>query len=93
MSQPAETTIRTYGEDTVANGDPYMAMLMETNEQGVAIQRRAVSLGTGFTSMDDIASFIRLELRRDEPALDGFRDLSFEVDSVDIFGVVGRVDM
>jgi len=70
-----------------------MVMLMETDEQGVAIQRRAVSIGTGFTSMDDIASFIRLELRRDEPALDGFRDLSFEVDTVDIFGVVGRVDM
>ena len=78
-----------YGEaPTPANGDPYVAVVMTTNDEGVPIEKDTITLGTGFESIDDIAG--DLKRRLEQP--DQFdHDIGFAPDRAEIFGIAGSV--
>lgn len=73
-----------------ANGDPFVAMLLNENDNGVAVDRTLVSLGTGFDSLEAIAAHLRDRLNGDSPSNDTF-DLEFVPTRAEIFGIAGSV--
>jgi hypothetical protein len=77
------------GAPTPANGDPYVAVVMQTNENGAAVQQETLTLGTGFESIDDIAWELKRQLA--DPERYG-HDIEFVPDRADIFGIAGAVD-
>jgi len=76
----------------VANGDPYVAHISETSENGVPIRTVTLTLGTGFTSTDSIARDIQRRLSSpshfniSEKIPEGFTP-----DRADIFGLHGYI--
>lgn len=77
------------GAPTPANGDPYIAVVKQTNENGVAIKQETLTLGTGHESIDDIAWELKRQLA--DPERYG-HDIEFVPDQADIFGIAGAVD-
>jgi hypothetical protein len=47
-----------------ANGDPYIAVVMKTNDKGVPVQKLTITLGTGFESITDIAWSLKQRLEQ-----------------------------
>jgi hypothetical protein len=92
MSEAQPVSIRSsnlFGEaPSPANGDPYIALLSRTNNNGVAIERETAILGTGFDSFDDIAAHIqRIIEHPDQHDL----DLEFTPDRAEVFGISGTI--
>lgn len=76
--------------DDIGNGDPFVAVLHRTDENGVSTHKKMITLGTGFTSMDDIGYAIQQRLQ--DP--DHFDiEIGFVPDSADVFALAGRVDL
>lgn len=72
-----------------ANGDPYVAVVMRTNENGVAIEKEAITLGTGFESIDDIAWELKRILGNPERHGHGIK---FVPDRAEVFSIAGTVE-
>jgi hypothetical protein len=72
-----------------ANGDPYVAVAMETNDNGVAIEQTPFTLGTGFESIDDIAAHVQ-EILAHPGRFD--TEIPFLPDRVEIFCIAGSVE-
>lgn len=77
------------GAPAPGNGDPYVAIVMQTNRKGVAVQQGTLTLGTGFESIDDIAWELKRRLADPERYGHG---IEFVPDRADIFGIAGVVD-
>jgi hypothetical protein len=74
---------------TPACGDPYVAVVMETDEQNIPINKEAITLGSGFKSIDDIAQHLKRILAYPEQYE---HDIEFTPDRAQVFGVTGSVD-
>jgi hypothetical protein len=83
-----ETTLYESAEEP-ANGDPFVAVVMQTNENDVTVEREPIFLGTDFESIDEVATRLRRFLT--SPTLAG-HDVDFVPDRADIFTVAGSVD-
>jgi len=78
---------------TVANGDPYIAHVSETTENGVPTRTVTLTLGTGFTSTDSIARDIQRRLATpDRFEIDDDIPDDFDPERADIFGLHGYVE-
>lgn len=73
---------------TPANGDPYVAVVMKTNEQGVSIEQETITLGTGFESINDIAWELKQMLEQPDQYDHG---IDFVPDRAEVFGIAGSV--
>ena len=75
-----------------ANGDPYIAHVSETAENGVPIQTVSLTLGTGFTSIEEIARHVRRRLADPDYYGDGDAiPADFTPDRADVFGLHGHI--
>lgn len=89
QSAPAVSSVELLDETpSPANGDPYVAVLAQTNGKGVATEREAVTLGTGFTSGDQIA--YRLHRMLESPSHYGL-EIDFKPDKAELFCIAGTV--
>lgn len=83
--------VQNYGLiNDIGNGDPFVAILHRTNENGVPTHTKAMTLGTGFTSMDDIAYAIQKRLQNPHHF---DLEIDFVPESADVFALAGRVDL
>lgn len=76
-----------------ANGDPYIAHVSETAENGVPIQTVSLTLGTGFESIEQIAQHVRRRLA--DPDYYGDGDTipdDFAPDQAHVFGLHGHIE-
>lgn len=69
-------------DDNVANGDPYVAVVSETNDKGVPIDTQTITLGTGFESYDDIVHTVERAAKIGQPTT-----ITVHFDRVDIYGL------
>lgn len=75
-----------------ANGDPYIAHISETAENGVPVQTVSLTLGTGFESIEGIARHVRRRLA--DPGYYGDGDTipaDFDPDQAHVFGLHGHI--
>lgn len=80
--------ITDHTNEEIVNGDPYMAVLLSETETRTVPATKAVTLGTGFESLDGIAR--RLTAMLNDEEIEG---LDFAPATAHLFSLTASVDL